>query len=61
VTVRTIRRSDACCRCAQPIPAGSRAGWDEWTRNVTCLPCAGVAETADVPAPRQGERATASA
>jgi len=36
-------------------------GWDEWTRNVTCLGCAGIAETADVPAPRSGERETAAA
>ena len=61
MTVRTIRSSDTCCRCAQPISAGSRVGWDEWTRSVTCLSCAGIAEQADVPAPRQGERETASA
>jgi len=61
VTVRIIRDADACCRCRQPVPAGSRVGWDEWTRNVTCLGCAGIAETADVPAPRSGERETAAA
>jgi len=64
VTVRTIHTADSCCRCRQPICAGSRVGWDEWTRNVTCLACAGLAEsaeTAEVPAPRQGERETAAA
>jgi len=51
VTIRTIPREDACCRCTRAVPAGSRAGWDEWTRNVTCLSCADPVEPGEQAVP----------
>ena len=49
--VLALRRPDVCSRCARPLPAGTKAAWDEVERRTYCLSCQTDPSTPPVPRP----------
>lgn len=50
----SIRRPDVCASCAEPLPARTRAWWDDVERHVTCTGCrTAEGDTTAVPSARR--------
>lgn len=47
--VLALRRPDVCTGCQLPLAVGSKAAWEQATRTVRCLACAGQPAVTEVP------------